>query len=105
MTIVNTNNYLLSEQMTDNKINILVTFDKNYISPFRVMIKSLVISNPMEIFHIWLLHSAIPKEDLFALTEYCSNQKMTAIEVDRELFKNVPVTYYMDLRLPFVSPA
>ncbi|CAK7086302.1 MAG: hypothetical protein ENTB_04130 [Enterocloster aldenensis] len=35
MTIVNTNNYLLSEKMTDNKINILVTFDKNYISPFR----------------------------------------------------------------------
>ncbi|MDO5390845.1 MAG: glycosyltransferase family 8 protein [Eubacteriales bacterium] len=89
-----TNNYLSSEKMTDNKINILVTFDKNYINPFRVMIKSLAISNPMETFHIWLLHSAIPQEDLFALTEYCSKQKitLTAIEIDRELFKNAPVS-------------
>lgn len=86
--------YLSSEKTTVNRINILATFDKNYINPFRVMIKSLAISNPTEIFHIWLLHSAIPQEDLFALTEYCSNQKitLTAIEVDRELFKNAPVS-------------
>lgn len=92
--MLKTNRHLSSEKIADNEIHILVTFDKNYINPFRVMIKSLVISNPMEIFHIWLLHSAIPQEDLFAMTEYCSKQKiiLTAIEVDRELFKNAPVS-------------
>lgn len=93
-------------------IDILVTFDRNYINPFRVMIKSLAISNPLETFHIWLLHSAISPEDLFALKEYCSKQKMTmtAIEVDRALFKNAPISrqypqeMYYRLMAPFMLP-
>lgn len=50
MIMMKENNYLSSGNMTENKINILITFDKNYINQFRVMIKSLVINNSMETF-------------------------------------------------------
>lgn len=56
--------------MQGEKIDLLVTVDKNYIKPFQVMLKSLAVSNPRESFHIWLLHSAISDEDLQALAEY-----------------------------------
>ncbi len=77
-----------------DKINILVTFDKNYIKPFRVMLASLVINNSQEKFHIWLLHSAIPQEDLDNLLEYCKTWgvELSAIEVERSVFENAVVS-------------
>ena len=80
--------------MQNDRINLLVTFDKNYIPPFQVMLKSLVINNPDEQIHIWLLHSAIPRDDLERLEEYCCSQKvtLTPIQVDRRLFENAPIS-------------
>ncbi|WP_418632332.1 glycosyltransferase family 8 protein [Ruthenibacterium lactatiformans] len=80
--------------MQRDKIDLLVTFDRNYIKPFQVMLKSLAISNPQETFHIWLLHSAIPEEDLQSLIEYCSHHRMTLtpIQVSRTLFETAPVS-------------
>lgn len=49
--------------MKKEKIDLLVTFDKNYIEPFKVMLKSLSITNPEEPFHIWLLHSEVPYDN------------------------------------------
>ncbi len=54
--------------MPENRIDILVTFDKNYINPFKTMLKSLVANNPREDIYVWLLHSSIPKNDLQVLT-------------------------------------
>ena len=53
--------------MKTDTIHLLVSFDKNYIGPFQVLLQSLVASNPQETFRIWLLHSAIPSEDLHEL--------------------------------------
>lgn len=80
--------------MQGNKIDLLVTFDKNYIKPFQVMLKSLASSNPQENFRIWLLHSAIPDGDLKALAEYCSGHSMTLtpIQINRSFFANAPVS-------------
>lgn len=80
--------------MQGDKIDLLVTFNKNYIEPFQVMVKSLTVSNPQESFRIWLLHSAIPDEDLQALAEYCSGQRITLtwIEVNRSIFETAPVS-------------
>lgn len=91
---MNKSSCLAPGKMANDKINILVTFDKNYIKPFQVMLKSLEINNPLEVFHIWLLHSAIPQEDLLFLSEYCSAQRMalTPIQVDRAIFENAPVS-------------
>lgn len=93
-------------------IHILVTFDKNYIQPFRVMLKSLAVSNPNETFHFWLLHSNIPDDDLLRLSEYCSEQHMilTPIQVDRTLFDTAPVSkqypqeMYYRLLAPLLLP-
>lgn len=57
-----------------NKIDLLVTIDKNYIGPFRTMLKSVAINNPGEKIHVWLLHSSILQEDLQRLEEYCGCQ-------------------------------
>ena len=80
--------------MSVNSINILVTFDENYIPPFRTMLKSLVLNNPGETFHIWLLHSTIPAEALHELEEYCAKQgaAMTSLNVKRSMFKNSPIS-------------
>lgn len=80
--------------MKNDKIHLLVTFDKNYIKPFQTMLKSLVVNNPKENIHVWLLHSAIPKEDLQNLEEYCKTQNVTleALQVERSIFQNAPIT-------------
>ncbi len=99
-------------EMANDKINILVTFNKNYIKPFQVMLKSLAINNPLEVFHIWLLHSAIPQEDLLLLSEYCGAHRMalTPIQVDHAIFENAPVSkqypqeMYYRLMAPLLLP-
>lgn len=80
--------------MNKNGFDILVTFDQNYIAPFKVMLKSLLMNNPGETVRIWLLHSAIPKKELDELQEHCSfhGVPMTAVLVDRSLFQNAPIT-------------
>lgn len=80
--------------MKNDTINLLVTFDKNYIGPFKTMLKSLVVNNAHENLHIWLLHSAIPEEFLNDLDSFCTKQgaDFTPIQVDREIFKNAPIS-------------
>lgn len=98
--------------MEHDKINILVTFDKNYIKPFQVMLKSLVVNNPDESLHIWLLHSAIPQEDLVNLEEFCSSMRavLTPIQVKREIFEDAPISkqypqeMYYRLLAPLLLP-
>lgn len=74
-------------------IQLLVSFNKNYIGPFQVMLQSLAASNPQETFHIWLLHSAIPHKDLYALEGFCAahHATLTPIAVDRAIFEHAPV--------------
>lgn len=77
-----------------NKIDLLVTIDKNYIEPFRTMLKSVVINNPGEKIHVWLLHSSILQEDLQRLEEYCGWQgvSLTTVMVGRQMFEGAPVS-------------
>lgn len=94
-------------------INILVTFDKNYIVPFQVMLKSLQITNSQGKFHIWLLHSTIPDEELEALNKYCNvlGYSFTSVQVDRLFFENAPIMkrypqeMYYRLLAPLLLPA
>lgn len=99
--------------MLNNRIDILVSFDQNYIRPFQTMLKSLVVNNPGQSVHVWLLHSAIPQGDLLALEEYCCRQGafFTAVQVDRAAFQNAPVSWrypqemYYRLLAPQLLPA
>ena len=89
-------------------IHLLVTFDKNYIPPFRVLAKSLAVNNPAERFHIWLLHSAIPEETLEALAAYCGELGMalTPVAIDPALFAGAPVSkqYPQEMYYRLLSP-
>lgn len=80
--------------MKNDRINLLVTFDKNYIKPFQTMLKSLLSNNPRETIQVWLLHSGIPQKDLQTLVEYCNIHcvSLTPLKVDREIFQNAPIS-------------
>lgn len=80
--------------MQNNKIDLLVTFDKNYIVPFRVMLTSAVINNPGEKFVVWLLQSSIPPNMLRELEAYCNQQGVTLnpVSVDCRIFADAPVS-------------
>lgn len=98
--------------MSNNTIHILVSFDGNYIAPFRTMLTSLLINNPAEHFHIWLLHSAVSSDDLNALSAYCEalETEFTAVHVSRDCFQNAPVSkqypqeMYYRLLAPLLLP-
>ncbi len=98
--------------MNSKLIHVLVSFDKNYIGPFHTMLKSLVVNNFSARFHIWLLHSAIPDDDLRMLAEYCARQgaELTPVQISRDLFESAPVSrqypqeMYYRLLAPFVLP-
>ena len=57
--------------MQNPPIDLLVTFNRHYIEPFKTMLHSLLCNNPGESFRIWLMHSNIPQEELTNLIEYC----------------------------------
>lgn len=80
--------------MPNDRIDLLVTFDKNYIRPFQTMLKSLTANNPHEGIHVWLLHSAIPPDALQALEEYCGlhGVSLTPVQVDRTIFQSAPIS-------------
>ena len=75
--------------MKSTSIHLLVTFDQNYIAPFETMLTSILLNNPGEQFHVWLLHSAIPQTALDALEHDCCAHgvPLTPIAVDRQLFQ------------------
>ncbi len=79
--------------MKDKEIQILVSFDENYIPPFRVMMRSLISNNPKETFHVWLLHGGLSESALDEVEQFCElfHVEFTAIEVDRNLFQKAPV--------------
>lgn len=98
--------------MNCNTMHILVSFDKNYIGPFQTMLKSLALNNAAGGLHIWLLHSAIPADDLQRLTEYCARQgaELTPVQISRDFFADAPVSkqypqeMYYRLLAPFALP-
>lgn len=99
--------------MFDDQIHILVSFDKNYIGPFKTMLKSLVINNFPICIHVWLLHSTIPEDSLCEIAQYCASLQVdfTPTVVDRSLFANAPVMkqypqeMYYRLLAPLVLPS
>lgn len=98
--------------MQDSTIDILVTIDKNYIGPLRVMLRSLTVNDPRSVFRLWLLHSGIPREDLEGLEAYCRalGIALTAVQVDRAVFAEAPVSrrypqeMYYRLLAPLLLP-
>lgn len=99
--------------MAKLQVDLLVTFDQNYIQPFRTLLYSLLCWNPDIAFHVWLLHSTIPDRFLQELSNCCAswNVAFSPLTVDSTLFRDAPTSkrypqeIYYRLLAPNVLPA
>lgn len=73
-------------------MNLMVTLDKEYLPPLRVMLKSLF-NNTGELFKIYMLHTDIPEEDCGELNSFCRayGSRLEGIRVSEEAFCDAPV--------------
>ena len=90
-------------------MNLLLTLDENYLLPCKVMLDSFFASNPNERgVTVYLLHSAIPAENLEELSGFCSifGAELKPITVDMALFENAPTSkrYPKEMYYRLLSP-
>lgn len=93
-------------------MNILVTFDKNYILPFQTMVKSFAINHPNSQPTFWLLHKEIEPSDLDLLISFCQKQgvQLEPIQVSSSYFSKAkttnryPESMYYRLLAPIILP-
>ena len=62
-------------------MNILVTLDRNYLPPLRVMLGSLLRNDPGETFEIYAIGDGLLPEDWAALEELCAG-RVTSSPID-----------------------
>lgn len=74
-------------------INILVTLDRNYLPPLRVMLKSLFCNNPGEVFEFFVLHTDLTDEDCAGLLAFCAlhGSSLKDVRVTDDAFSAAPV--------------
>lgn len=75
-------------------IDLLVTLDENYIDQMKVLMTSIYINNPGEIFNVYLIHSGIPEEKLNGLEKDLAkfSYKLFQVRADDGLFSSARVT-------------
>lgn len=76
-------------------INILVSFDKNYLRPYKTLFKSLVFNNPGEKFHVRVLHNKLNQEiieELHVYTALFGDHEISFIDVEDSFFDNSQTT-------------
>jgi len=75
-------------------MNILLTLDKNYLLPMRVLLTSLFVSNPGERFHLYIAGDGLEDADLpHALCDRF-DASITLLAVDDSLFAAAPTLRY-----------
>ena len=76
-------------------MNILVTLDRNYLPPLRVMLCSLLHSSPGEQFDVYLIGDGLTAEDLAGLEGLLGRQgRLCPTGVSEDLFAGAPVARY-----------
>ena len=76
-------------------MNILVTLDRNYLPPLRVMLGSLYLNNPGETVDVYLIGDGLTAEDLAGLEKLCApHGSLHPVEVREDLFADAPVVRY-----------
>lgn len=76
------------------KMNILVTLDSGYIKPLTVMLNSIAVSNPANIFDIYVAHASLTAEDFRYLAERVPSDRIRihSVPIPDELFRDAPVS-------------
>ena len=76
-------------------MNILVTLDRNYLPPLRVMLGSLLRNDPRETFDIYTIGDGLRPEDWAGLEALCAGRgRIHPVEVPSDLFAGAPVARY-----------
>ncbi|MGM9988589.1 MAG: glycosyltransferase family 8 protein [Bacillaceae bacterium] len=78
-------------------MNILVTLDKNYLGPLKVLLGSLFLNNPREHFDIYLLSDNMEDSEVEKLSIFCKNETnscLHAVAIPEELFADAPIVRY-----------
>lgn len=77
-------------------MNILVTLDKNYLPPLKVMLGSLFINNSKEVFDIYMIADGLSDRDVDGLAEYCHqfHAQLHPVEFDPSIFDQAPALRY-----------
>lgn len=77
-------------------MNILVTLDRGYLEPFEVLLCSLFLNHPDEIFEIYLISADVTPEDLCPAQRLCARfgARLQRIHVDGECFGDAPTLRY-----------
>lgn len=77
-------------------MNILVTLDKNYLHPLRIMLGSMFINNPDQIFHIYMIADGFDDKDVKDLEDFASkrNSFIHRVCYDDVIFEGAPATRY-----------
>ena len=76
-------------------MNILVTLDRNYLHPLRVMLGSLFFNNPGEFFDVYVIGDGLTEEDLAGLSALCGScGAVHPVKVPHALFAQAPVVRY-----------
>ncbi len=74
-------------------MNLLFALDQNYIPQLKVLLTSLWINNPGEIFSLYLMYNNLPSQTLDELATWCkkTGYELSPIEVEESLFQSAPV--------------
>lgn len=78
-------------------MNILISFDRNYIQPANTMLESLFITNPGVEFTIYAFCEGVSDKEMKQLQQKCKRRhsEFRVIEVPSDVFSNAPsVRYY-----------
>jgi len=77
-------------------LNILLTLDRNYLLPLRVLITSLFINNPGEGFDVYIAQDDFTPEDHEGIRALCERfyAHYHPIEIDETWFKSAPTLRY-----------
>lgn len=77
-------------------MNILVTLDKNYLYPLKVMLGSLFINNPGEVFHIYIIGDGLDEKDYLDLDDFASKKSsfIHPVDFDESIFDKAPAIRY-----------
>lgn len=80
--------------MNRDKIHILVTLNENYLDPLKTMLLSLVQSNFLEAFDIWLIHQSISEEQIAKLQAFAEfiHCHLHVIKIEEDHFTDAPVS-------------
>ena len=77
-------------------MNILVTLDKNYLPPLKVMLGSLFMNNSDQVFDIYMIADGLDNKDVDSLAEYCHqfHAQLHPVDFDPSIFDQAPALRY-----------